>query len=99
MYAKSHLKSWSEQQRSNESGTRVQRHEHTSTDTSYVNIGEQIKLDADEAVKDLELRIAKTRERAAGHGISDGHRHRHHRHNHHNHRNSENGTFIFVYCL
>ncbi|KAM3720979.1 Sodium channel protein para [Dirofilaria immitis] len=91
MYAKQYPKSWSEQPGSNGSSTRIQRHD-ISTDTLHVNIGEQIKLDADEAVKDLGLRIARTRERAAGNGngngISCGHRHRH--------RNFENGIFCLL---
>ncbi|VDM11036.1 unnamed protein product [Wuchereria bancrofti] len=89
MYTKQYLKPWSGNQRSNPSDTGVQRHD-PSTDTLYVNASKQTKLDPDKAVKDLELRIAKTRERAAGNGnaTSGGHRHRH--------RNSENGMCILL---
>ncbi|EFO15941.2 hypothetical protein LOAG_12567 [Loa loa] len=79
MIAKQYLKPWTEHQRSNTSGTRVECFDPSSTDALYVNVGKLTKLDPDEAVKNLELRIAKTRERAAGNGnaTSSGHRHRH----------------------
>ncbi|KAK6107091.1 Ion transport family protein [Brugia pahangi] len=83
MFTKQYLKPWTGNQRSNPSDSGVQRHD-PSTDTLYVNASKQTKLDPDKAVKDLELRIVKTRERAAGNGnaTSGSHRHRH--------RNSEN---------
>uniref|UniRef100_A0A915PLZ2 Uncharacterized protein n=1 Tax=Setaria digitata TaxID=48799 RepID=A0A915PLZ2_9BILA len=77
MYSRRYLNCWAEQQVANGSGARVQRHDQ-SLDGINISVGEQVKLDAGEAVKDLGLRIARTRERAAGNenGTSGGHRHR-----------------------
>ncbi|KAL3998823.1 hypothetical protein ACH3XW_16645 [Acanthocheilonema viteae] len=82
MYAKQYVKPWAEHQGSNTSAVRGQRRD-ASTDSMHIKICGEFKRNPDEAIKDLELRMARTRERTAENGNattgdhSRGHRHRH----------------------